>query len=106
MTGMACKFEGEIISDITNRTSSDGSKFISSATVKYTEYDGKTNICMVSTFGNSAEFMSNNFKKGDTVTVDGCVNLNVYTDKNGQEKAGLSVKAITVKPINKNDKTT
>jgi single-stranded DNA-binding protein len=69
----------------------------------YKEHDDSTKICKVALFGKSATFVDNNFKKGDSVAVEGSVTLNNYTTKDGEPKSGLSVNAFSVKAPPKKD---
>ena len=102
---MKCTFEATIISDITTKPIKDGESTVATFTALYKEHDDITKICKVATFGNSAESTNNNFKKGDSVVVDGSVVLNTWTSQDGQQKSGLSVNAVSVKAPPKEEST-
>lgn len=102
---MKCTFDATIVSDITTKPILSGESTVATFTAMYKEHDDSTKICKVALFGKSATFVDSNFKKGDSVAVEGSVILNNYTAKDGEPKSGLSVNAFSVKAPPKEENT-
>ena len=69
-----------------NTTKKDGDKYIA-------------DFYNVSVWGKSGEFILPRVKKGSLVQVYGDLIMQPYTDKNGQERQSLSVRATDVLPL-------
>jgi single-strand DNA-binding protein len=65
--------------------------------MKDEEYqDGETMWFRVTVFGNKAEAVADQLKKGDTVIVTGALSQSTYTDREGKERVALEIKATEI----------
>jgi single-strand DNA-binding protein len=87
--------------------SQDGKTAITSFTVavkrpKWNQNDKEfTDWHKCKAFGKKAEFIANNFKKGDCVMVSGRVELNEWTDKEGVKKYFTEINASDIQWVGK-----
>lgn len=98
MSGMSCTFSGKVIADPVVKPIKNGQSKVMTTTVMYEEYDGKTNITRVVSYGKLADTFSQKIAKGQEVEVIGSVGLNTW-QKDGQSKSGLCVTALKINPI-------
>jgi single-strand DNA-binding protein len=63
------------------------------------DWQEKTCFVDVTLWGKSAEGVSGRFKKGDSILVDGTLQLEQWDDKDGKKRSRHTIKAMTVKSV-------
>jgi single stranded DNA-binding protein len=104
MKGIETAFFGVIGSDTielkTSRSGTPWASFSAGVTTGTTD-DGKDILqwVRVSCFAETAERVAASFKKNDRCYVEGSLKLDHWTDKQGEQKHGLSVSAFKVEKV-------
>jgi single stranded DNA-binding protein len=89
MNGIECAFIGRVGSDLELRTSANGTLW---GAINVAVGNGEdTQWVRTVVFGEVAERLASVLKKGDRLYAEGAVRLNNWIDKEGKQRAGLSV---------------
>ena len=102
---------GRLIADVEMRNSQNNTAVstFSMAVSRYTGKEKTSDFFNCVAFGKMAEFISKYFHKGSSILVDGELQLNSYTDKDGEKRHLYKVKvnnAYFVDSANSTDKST
>ena len=92
-----CAFSGRIGTEPQARTSKTGKPWLSFSVAVGS--DDATQWVQVALFGDAAADMAARLHKGDRVYCEGRIKLNVWADKDGRERSGLSVSSFLVQPL-------
>jgi single-strand DNA-binding protein len=103
MKGIECAFTGVLSKDPELKTSKAGKFFanLNIGVVTGQTDDGKDAMqwLRVTCFGETAEKIAATAKKGSSIYAEGALSLNEFTDKSGEKRHGLDVKAFKVELI-------
>ncbi|CAN1721176.1 single-strand DNA-binding protein [Hyphomicrobium sp. 1Nfss2.1] len=91
MNGIEAAFTGRVGTEPEKRTSQAGKPWLRFNVAA--GQDEATQWVQVACFGSAAEELSDRLGKGDRVYVEGTIKLNIWTDREGKERSGLSVAA-------------
>lgn len=101
MYGIDASLDGEIIGDIDFSMKKNGTLPVLNLSIFVHEQDPqKKTYCRVGIFGEIARNLSMALARGMMVRIIGKLSMNTWTDKDGQQKSGLSILASEIRPIN------
>jgi single-strand DNA-binding protein len=99
MRGIECSCFGSIGSETIELKMSKSEKPWTSFSLAVDTGEEKSQWLRVSCFGETAERVAATFKKNDRAYIEGLIRLDHWTDKQGEQKHGLSVSAFKVEKV-------
>lgn len=97
---------GRLTADPTVGTTANGTKYARFTLAVDRDYGAKenrqTDFLEHTVWRNSAEFAEKYLRKGQLVATEGSVQVNTYTDKEGNKRRAYGIAATRVQPLGKN----